>query len=159
MAEHPLPEATPASATPHESSIADLERAVRENPTDAQALVRLANAYWLDGHGPDVVGDLADRARTLDPSNRGAWHLWALAEASPRARTERWRQVTEYFPEDDLARASLADNAASLAGAEHDPVALALALDTYQQLRDRATRPEQRDALDTALLALKNWRF
>ena len=67
--------------------------------------------------------------------------------------------MTEYFPEDDLARASLADNPASLAGAEHDPVALALALETYQHLRDRATRPEQRDALDAALLALKNWRF
>ena len=160
--------AVPPPATPDtssrtepsvEPSIADLERAVRDNPTDAQAIVRLANAYWLDGHGPDVVGDLAERARTLDPSNRGAWHLWALAESNPRARTNRWRDVTEYFPEDDLARASLADNAASLAGAEHDPVALALALETYQHLRDRATRPEQRDALDAALLALKNWRF
>lgn len=152
-------QATPTNSPADEPTIADLERAVRDNPTDAQAIVRLANAYWLDGHGPDVVGDLADRARTLDPSNRGAWHLWALAESNPRARTERWRQVSEYFPDDDLARASLADNAASLAGAEHDPVALALALETYQTLRDRATRPEQRDALDAALLALRNWRF
>lgn len=140
-------------------SIAELERAVAERPTDAGAIVRLANAYWLDGHGPDVVGDLADRARTLDPSNRGAWHLWALAESNPRARTERWRQVTVQFPDDDLAHASLADNAASLAGAEHDPVALALALETYEKLRERATRPEQREALDAALLALRNWRF
>lgn len=156
MAEHPSPTPSP---TADEASIPELEQAVRERPTDAQALVRLANAYWLDGHGPEVVGDLADRARTLDPSNRGAWHLWALAESNPRQRTQRWRDVSEYFPDDDLARASLADNAASLAGAEHDPVALALALETYQQLRDRATRPEQRDALDAALVALRNWRF
>src|SRR5689334_2814815 len=95
------------------------ERIVAQRPADAQAMVVLANAYWLTGRGPDVVGALAQRAIDADASNRGAWHLWALAESNVRARVERWRQVTERFPSDQLARAALADNAASLAGAEH----------------------------------------
>lgn len=140
-------------------SIAELERDAARNPDDAQTLVRLANAYWLDGRGPDTVGEIADRARTLDPSNRGAWHLWALAESSPRARVDRWRAVTEQFPADDLARASLADNAASLAGAEHDYVALDLAIATYEHLESKATDQPQREALATALTALRGWRF
>ena len=35
------------------------ERIVTERPHDAQAMVVLANAYWLTGRGPDVVGTLA----------------------------------------------------------------------------------------------------
>src|ERR687889_439103 len=88
------------------------EKVVAERPSDARALVILANCYWLVGRGPDVVGQLATRAIAADPANRGAWHLWALTESSPRQRTERWRQVVARFPEDDLARANLADNAA-----------------------------------------------
>lgn len=139
-------------------TIAELERAVANSPGDAQALVRLANAYWLEGRGPDVVGEIADRARTMDPANRGAWHLWALAEPSPRDRVERWRNVTEQFPTDDLARANLADNAAALAGAEHDRVALELAIRTYEQLLSTAVHPPQRLALDTALETLRGWK-
>lgn len=149
-------EPEPAQAGP---TIGELERAAAERPDDAQALVRLANAYWLDGRGPEVVRDVAERARSLDPSNRGAWHLWALSEPDPRRRTGRWRVVTEQFPLDDLARANLADNAAALAGAEHDTQALALAIETYEQLRRTAERPEQRDALDHALEALRSWRL
>src|SRR5919204_5117450 len=52
------------------------ERITAECPTDAQALVVLANAYWLTGRGPEVVASLALRAIDLDPANRGAWHLW-----------------------------------------------------------------------------------
>ncbi len=138
---------------------AELERFADENPTDAQALVRLANAYWLEGRGPDLVNELAERARTLDPNNRGAWHLWALSESNPRDRVERWRQVTEQFPEDDLARANLADNAASLAGAEQDYQALDLAIETYEVLRERAQHTDQRNALDTAITSLRGWKF
>lgn len=140
-------------------TIAELERAVQDTPHDAQALVRLANAYWLEGAGPEVVNDLATRARTLDPANRGAWHLWALAESNPRDRVERWRAVTVQFPTDDLARANLADNAAALAGAEHDYQALDLAIETYEQLLKTASQPAQRDALATAIDTLKKWRF
>jgi len=140
-------------------TIAELERAAQDAPDDAQTLVRLANAYWLEGRGPEVVGDLAMRARTLDPANRGAWHLWALAESNPRDRTERWRQVTVQFPADDLARANLADNAAALAGAEHDYQALDLAIETYEQLLQTATHPDQKNALTTAVTTLKGWRF
>jgi hypothetical protein len=134
------------------------ERIVAAQPANARALVILANAYWLAGRGPDVVGELAARARAADPTNRGAWHLWALTEPSPRHRVERWRKVCQTFLDDDLARANLADNAASLAGAEHDPAALQLALETYGELRARATHPQQQAALDQAITTLRTWK-
>jgi hypothetical protein len=120
-------------------------------------MVVLANAYWLTGRGADVVGALAGRAIAADESNRGAWHLWALADANPRARVERWQQVAERFPADQLARAALADNAASLAGAEHDPRALDLAVQTYEGLWAEASRDEERRALEETITKLKGW--
>ena len=133
------------------------ERLVDLRPNDARALVGLANAYWLHGRGGDVVGELASRAIAADPDQRGAWHLWALSESDPRARVARWQQVTDRFDDDDLARALLADNAASLAGAESDEHALALAIRTYEDLLSRAVRSEQRDALKKALATLTSW--
>src|SRR5688572_21209775 len=135
------------------------ERVVADQPTNARALVILANAYWLTGHGPDVVGDLANRAIAADATNRGAWHLWALSESDPRQRVARWQQVVTRFPSDDLARAALADNAASLAGAEHDYDALDLAIDMYEQLLATATTNTQRQALTTALTSLRGWKL
>lgn len=133
------------------------ERVVEMRPNDARALVALANAYWLHGRGGDVVGELAARAIASDPANRGAWHLWALSESDIRARVARWLQVTERFPADELAKAILADNATSLAGAESDPDALALAIRTYEALQERAIVPAQREALDRALTTLRRW--
>lgn len=133
------------------------ERVVAARPSDAQAMVVLANAYWLTGRGSDVVGELAGRAIAADAGNRGAWHLWALAESNPRARMERWRTVTKTFPADQLARAALADNAASLAGAEHDPEALDLAVRTYESLWAEASRSEERVALEETITKLKGW--
>ena len=135
------------------------ERVVEARPADAQAMVVLANAYWLTGRGSDVVGQLATRAIAVDDTNRGAWHLWALAEADPRARTTRWQRVAERFPADQLARAALADNAASLAGAEHDPLALTLAVSTYESLWAEASRPEERTALEQTIAKLKGWKL
>ncbi|MGZ8413545.1 MAG: hypothetical protein ACXW05_12490 [Gemmatirosa sp.] len=135
------------------------ERVVQQRPHDARALVILGNAYWLHGRGPDVVGELATRAIASDPTNRGAWHLWALTESDPRQRTARWQQVTKRFPEDQLAKALLADNAASLAGAEHDDEALVIAIATYEELLASAERPEQRAALEHALDTLKGWKL
>jgi hypothetical protein len=140
-------------------TVEELEQAAAAQPDDAGTLVRLANAYWLEGRGPEVVGELASRALSLDPANRAAWHLWALAESDPRARVGRWQQVSQRFPADQLARANLADNAASLAGAEHDYIALQLAIDTYEELRTMAERDEERNALDAAIRTLKGWRF
>jgi hypothetical protein len=137
----------------------DLERAVAERPEDAKALVALANHYWLIGAGPEVVGDLASRAIASDPDNRAAWHLWALAESNPRERVARWQQVSKRFPSDDLAKANLADNAAALAGAEHDYQAVDLAIDTYEDLLTRAEHPDQRGALEKAIKTLKGWKF
>src|ERR1700750_648337 len=57
------------------------EHIVAARPRDAQAMVVLANAYWLTGRGAEVVGALALRAKEADDRNRGAWHLWALSEA------------------------------------------------------------------------------
>jgi len=133
------------------------ERVVEARPDDAQSMVVLANAYWLTGRGSDVVGELATRAITADDRNRGAWHLWALAEPNPRARMERWRTVTEHFPADQLARAALADNATSLAGAEQDPEALDLAVRTYESLWAEASRAEERQALEETITKLKGW--
>jgi hypothetical protein len=135
------------------------ERIVEQRPDDASALVVLASAYWLHGRGPEVVGAIASRAIAADPGNRGAWHLWALAESAPRERVQRWSQVVRRFPDDQLAAANLADNAASLAGAEHDPVALALAIETYERLLEQADLPDQRTAIDRALATLRGWKL
>lgn len=132
-----------------------MEVVVDRQPANARALVRLANAYWLTGRGPEVVGDLASRALAADPSHRGAWHLWALTETDPRARMQRWLQVTERFPEDELAQANLADNAASVGAAEDDPVAIKLAIDTFTALRRTARHPQQVQALESAIEALR----
>jgi tetratricopeptide (TPR) repeat protein len=142
-----------------EESLKDLERAAAERPDDAKTLIALANAYWLAGSGPEAVSDLASRAMAADPMNRAAWHLWALAESDPRQRVARWQQVSERFPTDDLARANVADNAAALAGAEHDYDALDLAIATYEQLLSTAGVKEQRDALETAIQTLRRWKF
>ncbi|MBI2796612.1 MAG: hypothetical protein HYX65_07920 [Gemmatimonadetes bacterium] len=134
------------------------EKVVAEQPGNARALVALANAYWLAGRGPDKVNEIASRAIAADPANRGGWHLWALSESDQRERTIRWRQVVSRFPDDDLARANLADNAASLASAERDREALEIAIGEYRTLRARATDAAQRDALDKALLTLEGWQ-
>lgn len=135
------------------------EKVVDEQPGNARALVILANAYWLSGRGPELVGDLANRALAIDPANRGAWHLWALTEGNQRDRTVRWLQVTQRFPDDLLAKAALADNAASLAAAEHDKEALEMAIGAYEDLWANSPTPEQRAALETALNTLRNYTF
>lgn len=161
VAEATEPEALAAAAEPYlnipEVSGPLYERIVAARPNDARALVILANAYWLTGRGADATGELAARALAIDPSNRGAWHLWALTEPEPRARMQRWRQIVERFPEDDLARASLADNATSLASAERDREALQIAIRSYEQLRRKATEPEQLAAVERALTTLRGW--
>ncbi len=157
------PEALTAATEPFrdlpEVVIPVYERIVATRPTDARPMVVLANAYWLTGRGPEVVGELASRAVAADPANRGAWHLWALTESRVRERVARWQQVAERFPADQLARAALADNAASLAGAEHDPLALDLAIATYQGLLAEAAAPAQRAALESAIKTLSGWRL
>lgn len=157
------PDAVIVAAEPYKDEpeiVAPLYEAVVEaQPDNARALVMLANAYWLLGVGPDVVGELASRAIAADPTNRGAWHLWALAESDPRQRVGRWRQVVARFPGDDLALANVADNAAGVAGNEQDYDMLDLAVASYESLLERATEPSQRQALDTALKALRGWKF
>jgi hypothetical protein len=152
-----------AAVEPHkdrlELVIPVYEHVTALRPTDARALVVLANAYWLTGRGPDVVGELAGRAKAADPANRAAWHLWALAESSVRGRLERWREVSSHFPEDQLARAALADNAASLAGAERDPLALELAIKTYEGLWQESPTPTERRALEQTLETLRGWKL
>jgi len=157
------PDALVAAAEPwlHMPEVAGplYERVVEEQPNNARALVILANAYWLSGRGPEVVGDLASRAISADAENRGAWHLWALTESNQRDRTIRWRQVAERFPTDQVAKAALADNAASLAAAEHDREALALAISAYEDLWALSPTEQQRAALETALTTLRNYHW
>lgn len=135
------------------------EHYIQVRPDDAQAHVLLANAYWLTGRGSEPVERLATRARELDPQNRGAWHLWALSQSDIRGRIARWREVIRQFPGDSLARAAMADNAVSLAGAEHDPQALDLAIATYRQLLDEAADPTHRRALEETLDKLREWKL
>lgn len=135
------------------------EYIVQRRPDDARALIILANCYWLSGRGPEVVSELASRAIAADPLARGGWHLWALAEADLRTRVARWQQVVERFPADDLARANLADTAASLASTDGDERALALAISTYRELRSTAAQPGQQAALDQAIQALEGWQL
>jgi hypothetical protein len=142
-----------------EVTIPIFESVVERLPNDAQSIVVLANAYWLTGRGPDAVGKLARRAMDLDAGNRGAWHLYALSESDPRARMERWREVATRFPADQLARAALADNAAAVAGAEHDPLALDLAVATYESLLADAKNPAQRKTLKDTIETLKKWKL
>jgi len=161
VAEGTPPETLAAAAEPYlglpEVSGPLYERIVAARPNDARALVILANAYWLTGRGAEATGELAARAMAADPGNRGAWHLWALTEGMPRERMMRWKQVVERFPEDDLARASLADNATSLASAERDREALQIAIKSYETLRRRATNPTQLEAVEQALATLRGW--
>jgi tetratricopeptide (TPR) repeat protein len=158
-----MPDALVTAAEPwlHMPEVAGplYEQVVEHQPTNARALVILANAYWLSGRGPDLVGDLANRALAVDPLNRAAWHLWALTEGNQRDRTVRWLQVTQRFPDDLLAKAALADNAASLAAAEHDKEALAMAIGAYEELWANSPTAEQRAALETALTTLRNYTF
>lgn len=135
------------------------EHIVAAKPGDARALVILANAYWLAGRGPEQVAELAARAIAADPTHRGAWHLWALTESDLRSRVSRWRQVADRFPEDQLARANLADNAASLASTDHDREALELAIETYAGLLALAEREEERQALRRAIETVRDWRL
>jgi hypothetical protein len=157
------PDALIAAAEPYRDEpeiIAPIyESIVTAQPDNARAIVILANAYWLQGRGPQVVGELATKAISVDPGNRGAWHLWALSESNPRDRVRRWQQVSERFPQDHLALAAMADNAASVAGAEQDYGMLDVAIETYEMLLERATEPSQREALTTALNALRGWKF
>lgn len=137
------------------------ERIVADSPPpgDAQAMVVLANAYWLTGRGPNTVEQLAMRAKEIEPANRGAWHLWALAQTDLRKRVDRWLDVTTRFPGDQLARAALADNATSLANDEQDPVALKLAIASYESLLAETPGTAQRLALEESLKTLRSWRL
>ena len=71
---------------------------------------------------------------------------------------QRWHQVATRYPDDKLAQAALADNAASVAGAENDPVAMKLAIATYEVLLATATTAQERAALTTALTTLRKWK-
>src|SRR5207244_11764207 len=100
-----------------------------------------------------------ERAVSSDAANRGAWHLWALAASSVRVRVERWREVVNRFPSDQLARAALADNATSLASEDHDERALELAITTYESLLSETKHTAQGLALESTLETLRRWRF
>ena len=64
----------------HEVAGPVYERVIEREPDNARVLVALANAYWLTGRGPDVVGALASRAAKLVST------LAALTRNSPRER-------------------------------------------------------------------------
>ena len=59
----------------------------------------------------------------------------------------------------DEVKAALADNAASLAAAEHDREALDMAIGAYEELWNNSPTEQQRAALETALNTLRNYQF
>ena len=67
--------------------------------------------------------------------------------------------MSQRFPQDNLARANVADNAAAVAGAERDYDMLDLAIATYEYLLAQTDVPAQRIALETALSALQGWKL
>ncbi len=67
--------------------------------------------------------------------------------------------MSRRFPADQLARAALADNATSLANDEEDPVALKLAIATYEGLLAESTHTAQRLALEETLKTLRSWKL
>lgn len=159
FAKRTAPDALKSASQPYrdmpEVVIPLYERVVADGSPDAQAMVVLANAYWLTGRGSAAVEQLAIRAKEIDTNNRGAWHLWALAQADLRKRVDRWLDVTKRFPGDQLARAALADNAVSLATEQDDPAALQLAIHTYEGLLAETKQTAQRLALEETLKVLK----
>jgi hypothetical protein len=60
------------------------EAVVAAQPDNARALVILANAYWLQGRGPRVVGELATKAIAADPANREHGTSGPCQNRSPR---------------------------------------------------------------------------
>jgi hypothetical protein len=162
LAKRAAPDVLKAASVPYrdipEVVIPLFERIVADSPKDAQSIVVLANAYWLAGRGPSYVEQLANQAKSIDPTNRGAWHLWALAESDLRKRVDRWLAVSKQFPADQLARAALADNATSLAHEQDDPAALKLAIDTYESLLKESKQTAQRIALEHTLATLRKSR-
>ena len=142
-----------------EIAVVLLEDVIAAQPNNSRALVRLADCYWLLGAGPQPVAELANRAIAIDPGDRAAWHLWALSESQPRERVGRWQQIAQRFPDDMLALANYADNAASVAAGERDYEMLDAAIAAYEGLRARAQRDDERNAVDTALATLRKWRF
>ncbi len=67
--------------------------------------------------------------------------------------------MTERFPADQVAKAALADNAASLAASEHDKEALAMAITAYRRTVGAFATAPQRAALESALNTLRNYSF
>ena len=59
------------------------------------------------------------------------------------------------FDSTAVARAALADNAGSLATEQDDPVALKLAISTYEGLLAETTNTAQRIAIEQSLNALR----
>ncbi len=143
LAAHSDPDALMSAAAPYEDIpevVGPLyERVLEAQPNNSRALVGLANAYWLSGRGPDIVGALATRALAADPDkSRRMASMGARRVAATRAHGAVARGCGALCRTTTWPGRVLADNAVAVAGAEHDPVALAVAIDTYTELRGRA---------------------
>ena len=123
LARSTTPDALTDAAEPYrdvpEVVIPLYEQVVAARPDDARAMVVLANAYWLSGRGPDTVGELASRAMSVDPSNRAAWHLWALTESRVREllsqRDAIYRSTAQAVVDTtDLSKEAVADRVVHL---------------------------------------------
>ena len=106
------PDALVAAAEPwlHMPEVAGplYERVVDEQPTNARALVILANAYWLSGRGPEVVGEVVqpslrcrrhgDRRRLCVRQRVPASLLYHAASVRSLQHAGQWTTARRPFP-------------------------------------------------------------
>ena len=102
-------------------------------PTDAQAMVILANAYWLTGRGPDAVEQLAVRAqgdRPDQPRRLASLGAHAGRPAQTRRPLARGHEAISRPTNSRAPRSPTTPRASRTT--KHDPVALKLAIATYE---------------------------
>jgi len=134
------------------------ERIVADRQADAQAMVVLANAYWLTGRGPGPVEALAVRAKEIDPMNRGA----CICGRSPNPTCENASSggsPSPRVPSDQLARAALADNATSLRMTSKIRLRSSSRSPRMRVLLAEAPGTAQRLALEQSLKTLRGWKL
>jgi len=95
--------------TPHtEVSIPIYQRVLEAEPGDPGTWVDLGFVYWLCGQDDDARSCLAQAYR-LDPGHLKALLLDAALERDPREKRRLYERVLEKDPENQVARANLAE--------------------------------------------------
>ena len=163
LAKRTAPDALKQAAQPFrdlpEVVIPLYERIVADSPNDAQAMVVLANSYWLTGRGPDAVEQLASRAKAIDraesrrlaPLGAGRSRICESASIVGSKSRSAFRATNSRAPRSPTTPRVWRTT-------KQDPVALKLAIATYEGLLAETKQTAQRLALEETLKKLRNWR-